>query len=191
MAFQNCCFAFVWKAKQFAFACFLLLIFLPVLFGTSELKICIPDFKSCIMADWGGEFSFFSRYSFNNWCKNWYLHFYKTYDPQIWQAGTKIWVKWSWSSWYWWRHLVKITWQTKNISTTIVPMITLWSRGFVRAHDKLKSFHYHCLWPPIYGLLPIKLHKTLIMWPYDIKWQTKTTISPLSECLWSPKLAKW
>ena len=23
-----------------------------------------------------------------NWYKNWYLHFYKTYDSQIWQAGT-------------------------------------------------------------------------------------------------------
>ena len=40
------------------------------------------------MADWGGEFSFFSSYSCKNWCKKWYLHFYKTYDPQIWQAGT-------------------------------------------------------------------------------------------------------
>ena len=24
----------------------------------------------------------------NNWCKNWYIHFYKTYDHQVRQAGT-------------------------------------------------------------------------------------------------------
>ena len=23
-------------------------------------------------------------------CKNWYIHFYKTYDHQIWQTGTSI-----------------------------------------------------------------------------------------------------
>ena len=30
----------------------------------------------------------FPRYSSKNWYKNWYLHFYKTYDHQIWQACT-------------------------------------------------------------------------------------------------------
>ena len=30
----------------------------------------------------------FPRYLCKNWYKNWYLHFYKTYDHQIWQAST-------------------------------------------------------------------------------------------------------
>ena len=30
----------------------------------------------------------FPRYSCKNWYKNWYLHFHKTYDYQIWQTGT-------------------------------------------------------------------------------------------------------
>ena len=33
---------------------------------------------------------FFTRYPCKNWCKNWYLNFHKTYDHQIWQAGTSI-----------------------------------------------------------------------------------------------------
>ena len=30
----------------------------------------------------------FPRYPCKNWYKKWYLHFYKTYNHQIWQAGT-------------------------------------------------------------------------------------------------------
>ena len=30
----------------------------------------------------------FSRCPYKNWYKNWYLRFYKTYNHQIWQAGT-------------------------------------------------------------------------------------------------------
>ena len=30
----------------------------------------------------------FPRYPRMNWYKNWYLHFYKTYDHQIWREGT-------------------------------------------------------------------------------------------------------
>ena len=31
---------------------------------------------------------FFSRHLCGNWFKNWYLHFQKTFDHRIWQAGT-------------------------------------------------------------------------------------------------------
>ena len=44
--------------------------------------------KSLNMADRSCEFSFFARYSCKNWYKNWYLHFHKTYDQQIWRTDT-------------------------------------------------------------------------------------------------------
>ena len=63
----------------------------------------------------------------------------------------------------------------KHISTTAVPMATRLGR--------MVTF--------LDVLLPIKSHDSLIMWPCEITWQTKTTISPLSECLWPPNLAGW
>ena len=51
-------------------------------------------------------------------------------------------------------------------STTRVAMTT--RLGMVAHHD---------------GLLPIKSHDPLIMWSYDIMWQAKTSISPLTQCL--------
>ena len=38
------------------------------------------------MADRGDKFSF-SKVSIKNWYENWYLHYSKTYDHQIWEAG--------------------------------------------------------------------------------------------------------
>ena len=52
----------------------------------------------------------FPMYSCKNWYENRYPHSHKTYD-HIW----RIWLKWDYSSRCWWRHYVKITWQTKNI----------------------------------------------------------------------------
>ena len=40
-------------------------------------------------------------------------------------------------------------------------------------------------------LLPIKLFKPLPTWFCKIPWQTKTTISPLLQSLWSPNLTGW
>ena len=37
----------------------------------------------------------FSRYSCKNWYKKLYLHFHKTYDYQIWQAGASRGVDWN------------------------------------------------------------------------------------------------
>ena len=40
-------------------------------------------------------------------------------------------------------------------------------------------------------LLPIKSHDSLIMWSFEITRQTKITISPLSEHLLPPNIARW
>ena len=40
-------------------------------------------------------------------------------------------------------------------------------------------------------LLRIKSHDSLIMWSFEITRQTKITISPLSECLLPPNIARW
>ena len=42
------------------------------------------------MADRGGEFSLFQGTHARTDEKNWYFHFYRAYDHQIWQAGTSI-----------------------------------------------------------------------------------------------------
>ena len=41
------------------------------------------------------------------------------------------------------------------------------------------------------GLLPIKSHDSWITWSCEITRQTKSSISPLAQCLWSPKLVGW
>ena len=41
------------------------------------------------------------------------------------------------------------------------------------------------------GFLQRKSHDPLIMWPCDIKLQTKTIVSSLLQCLWPPILAGW
>ena len=62
--------------------------FLPAVSRTSEFSICLPNFEN--RSVWWTEAvsSVFLRYSCNNVNKNWYLHFHKAYDHQIWQAGT-------------------------------------------------------------------------------------------------------
>ena len=60
----------------------------------------------------------------------------------------------------------KITWQTKIISTTAMPMATKLCRGVT----------YHKGGPPI------KSHGPWITCFCKIIWQTKTIISPLSQC---------
>ena len=84
----------------------------------------------------------------------------------------------------------------------------LWSCGLSRLRDKLKSLylHYHSGYLSHYiskttklgrminnldTLLPIKSHDPLITWSCDITRQTKTSISPVSACLWPPNLTGW
>ena len=40
-------------------------------------------------------------------------------------------------------------------------------------------------------LLPRNSYDILIKWSCNISWQTKTTISPLSDCFWPPNVAGW
>ena len=62
------------------------------------------------------------------------------------------------------------------------------SRGLVRWHGKLKSYlHYHS----VYGHQTWKDGKLPWWTPaYKVTWQIKTTISPLSECLWPTNMAE-
>ena len=69
----------------------------------------------------------------------------------------------------------EITWKTKNICTTPVLMAT----KLGRIVTKLQK------------LLPIMLLYPLVAWFCEITWQAKTIISPLPQCLWSPKLSRW
>ena len=52
----------------------------------------LQNYKSVfLISQYGGSrqwVQLFLRYPCKNWNKNWYLHFHKTYDHQIWQAGT-------------------------------------------------------------------------------------------------------
>ena len=66
--------------------------------------------------------------------------------------------------------------------------LTPWSRGLVRWHGKLKSYlHYHS----VYGHQTWKDGKLPWWTPaYKVTWQIKTTISPLSECLWPTNMAE-
>ena len=72
-------------------------------------------------------------------------------------------------------------------------MVISWSHGLVSSHDRLQSLHLH--YHSTYGhqtwqgvLLSTKSHDPLIMWSWIITWQTKITISSLSECLVATKL---
>ena len=81
--------------------------------------------KSLDMADRGGHFSFFSRYS----CKNWYLHFHKTCDHQIWQAGTSRGVD-----------------SNDTNSAGAGDVSTPWSRDKLKAYLHYQSSHSHQTW---------------------------------------------
>ena len=62
--------------------------FLPAVSGTSKFKLVfliLKIWKCGGLKSWAQHFP---RYSCKIWYKNWYLHFCKTYDHQIWQAGT-------------------------------------------------------------------------------------------------------
>ena len=83
-------------------------------------------------------------------------------------------LKWHSSSLCWWRHHIKITWQTKNkhyISTTRVPMTTKLARMVTNPEE----------------LLPMLLDP-LVTWSWKVMWQTKTIISILTQCLQPPIL---
>ena len=61
------------------------------------------------------------------------------------------------------------------ISTTAVPMAT-----------KL----YRIVTNPEWLLFLVLLY-SLVMWSWEIRWQTKNTIPPMSECLWQPNFPRW
>ena len=101
----------------------------------------------------------FPMYPCKNWYKNWYLHFYRTHDHQIWQAGTPTGFA-----------------SNETIQAGAGDVITS------RSHDKLKTYylHYHSAFGHITwqdGNLPswAPAHKVtwpFITWSWKITWQT-------------------
>ena len=78
-----------WNAKRLAIV-YVLLLFLVFLSNVSETSNCKSVFLILKISQYGGSGRWvllFSRYPCKIWHKNWYLHFYKTYDHQIWQTG--------------------------------------------------------------------------------------------------------
>ena len=77
--------------------------------------------------------------------------------------------------------------------------MTLWSPGLVRSREKMLYLHYRNVMATklgrmktyLDGLLSPKSYESLITWSCEMAWQTKATISPLSECLWPPNLTRW
>ena len=60
------------------------------------LRNCKLVFLILKISQYGGSrrwAQLFPRYPCKNWYRNWYLHFYSTYDHQIWQAGTSTGVE--------------------------------------------------------------------------------------------------
>ena len=113
-------------------------------------------------------------------CKNkpLYLYCQRVYGNLTWQDGHLPW--WAWTRKITWPfdHIVlqdHVTNWNYYISTTVVPMVT--KLGRMVTYLEL--------------LLTIKLFNGLITWSCKVTWHTKTIISPLLECLWSPKLAEW
>ena len=66
----------------------------------------------------------------------------------------------------------EITRQTKNISTTTIPIAA-----------KLGRMMTYLEW-----LIPIKSHVCIIIWSCKISWQTEIIMYPLAQCLWQPVL---
>ena len=99
-------------------------------------------------------------------------------DHQSWQDGNLTWqaptykVKWPFD------HMVLQGHETnKNhfMFTAIVPLAT-----------KLGTMITY-----LDRFLPLKSHDSLITWSYEIKWKTKTIISPIPQCLWLQNLVGW
>ena len=68
----------------------------------------------------------------------------------------------------------EITWQTKNIFTTTLPMAT-----------KLSRIMTYLKW-----FLPVKSHDCIVTWSCKITWQTKIVIYSLAQCLWLSILSR-
>ena len=72
----------------FSFSFFFCLLFCQ---PYPELRNCKSVFLVLKICQYGGPrrcVGLFPRYSCKNWYKNWHIHLHKTYDYQIWQAGT-------------------------------------------------------------------------------------------------------
>ena len=80
-----------WRETQNALQLSVFLsFFLFFLSNLSETSNCKSLFLILKISQYGGSGRWvllFSRYPCKIWHKNWYLHFYKTYDHQIWQTG--------------------------------------------------------------------------------------------------------
>ena len=70
------------------FPVFYFLFFFQPYPGFRNYKLVFLILKICKYGRWRRWVQLFPRYSYEKWYKNWYLHFYNTYDHHIWKAGT-------------------------------------------------------------------------------------------------------
>ena len=136
----------------------ILLVFLPAVSRTSEFKISILDFKNLVIwriKDWYHaridvriDISIFIRPISAKFARE--VHLQEFSQMRLIKQVLMT-------------YNIKIMWQTKNLSSSAVPVPT-------RLGGKITY---------LYELLPIKSHDPLITWSCKIMWQTKI-ISPLS-----------
>ena len=77
-----------------------------------------------------------------------------------------------------------IDWQKFLASVSSVVAVSTCNQ-YRKCHQKGKILS--CL----KGRRPIQLLNAIATWSWKIKWQAKTNISSLSQCLWPPNLAEW
>ena len=142
----------------------------------------------------------FPRYPCKNWYKYLFVHFYKTYDHQIWKAVTftgfdsneKLKTYIHYQSAYShqtlpngnlprWTPAHKVTWPFDHVVfwgrlTTWNHYISITTMPMATKLGKLVTWHE--------GLPPIMLLDPLVTWSCEIMWQTKIIISPLPQYLW-------
>ena len=102
--------------------------------------------------------------------KSLFFYYHNIYDHKVWQAGD---LPSDVST-----HYVTppfLMWQTKNIFTCAMPMVT-----------KLGKMMNYLEWP-----LAIKSHDCIIRWSCKITWQTKIITYPLTQWLWLSVLLQW
>ena len=137
----------------------LIIIFLPAVPWLWNFKSVFLILKILQYARLRWWVQLFPRYPCNNWYKNWYFHFYKISDHQIWQAGISIRSDWNETNCRWPVDVTSLRRDhvpnQKHISTTRVSMATKFGRMLT----------------DLDGLLPIKSHKPLITQSFKITWQ--------------------
>ena len=113
--------AFAWSGKRFAIALFFFLFACQPYPGFRNYKSVFLILKILPYEGSRQWVKLFPKHPCKNWYKDWYLHSYRTYSHQIWQAGTSAGFD-----------------SNETNETGTDDVITS------RLHDKLKALYLHC-----------------------------------------------